>query len=227
VLLAAALITGCDGGNGAVSEGSASISLAGAESILRSVALAAADIGPAYAADVERTQTNEQSARARPDAEAALRQFEEWRQLLAFNAQYSPPTLTDVLYTPQFARVLHSVTLFDSAFGAASALAYLRSLSADLLADVLTDEGAGTQIIDTQVMKDIAFPPKGDESFAWRVRGTAHFSDQLTINFVADTVFVRSGNINASVTAVALGRAPDRGELVRLVDRFVEKAASR
>jgi hypothetical protein len=70
----------------------------------------------------------------------------------------------------------------------------------------------------------MAFPSKGDESFAWRISGKATFEGGTTLNFIADTVFVRAGNISGSVTAVALGSPPDRAELERLVDRFVEKA---
>ena len=220
--------TGCDNGNRNATVASSaradSISISDAERRAREVILESEDIGPEYALDAERVQTNEQSARARPDTAAAIRQYEAWGQVLALNAQFSAPTLRGVAYSPQFARVMHTATIFHDADGASTALLYVRGLSPALLSDILTNEGAGTQISDTQVTKDIAFPAQGDESFAWRVSGKATFQSRENITFIADTVFVRAGNVNAAITAVSLGDAPDRTELERLVHRFVEKA---
>lgn len=220
----------CDNGNRNATTGVAapdrpSISAGQAEARLRGVALTADDVGAGYAQDLARVQTNAQAARARPDTQTALRQFDAWGQVLSFNVQYRAPSIREIIYTPQFARVMQTATLFQDADGAATALLYVRALSPELLGDLLTNEGAGTQITDATVTKDIAFPAKGDESFAWRVGGKASFGDRLTINFIADTVFVRVGNLNAALTVVALGRAPGRDELVRIVDRVVEKAA--
>jgi hypothetical protein len=103
-------------------------------------------------------------------------------------------------------------------------MVYLRALPVELLENILTNEGAGTRISDTSVQRDIAFPQRGDELYALRASGKATIDGRLTVAFVADTVFVRAGNINGAVTAVALGDTPDRAELERLVDRFVEKA---
>jgi hypothetical protein len=72
-------------------------------------------------------------------------------------------------------------------------------------------------------VKDIDFPAKGDESFAWRLSGKAVFADGFTINFVADAVYVRVGRVTGNVTAVALGQAPDRAALVALIDKFIAR----
>ena len=225
---AIAALAGCDDGNrNAMSASSApgtAASAADAEARLRRIVLEPSDAGAGYTLDFARVQTNEQAARARPDTAAAMRQHETWGQVLAYNAQFSAPSLRDVVFSPKLARVMNTATIFNGADGASAALMYVRALSPGLLEDVLTNEGAGTRITGTQVTKDIAFAAKGDESFAWRVSGKATFADGFSINFIADTVFVRAGAVTGSVTGVALGDAPDRAELERLVDRFIEKA---
>lgn len=227
-LLAVASLTACDNGNrNAIDASTATvtaISAADAEARLRRIVLAPADAGAGYTLDLARVQTNEQAARARPDTAAAMRQHETWGQVLAYNAQFSAASLRDAVFSPKLARVMNTATIFNDADGASAALMYVRALAPNLIGDVLTNEGEGTQITDTQVTKDITFAAKGDESFAWRISGKATFADGFSINFIADTLFVRAGAVTGSVTGVALGDAPDRAELERLVDRFIEKA---
>ena len=225
-LLAIAAIAACGGGcsTDAPSAPGGALSAADAEARLRSIVLGATDVGAGYTLDVSQVQTNEQAARARPDTAAAMEQHETWGQVLAYNVQFSAAGIRAAVFSPTLARVMNMATIFTSADGASAALAYVRALSPDLLEDVLTHEGEGTRISDTQVTKDIAFAAKGDESFAWRVSGKAAFTDGFSISFIADTVFVRAGAVTGSITGVALGDAPDRAELERLADRFIEKA---
>jgi hypothetical protein len=120
--------------------------------------------------------------------------------------------------------VTNTATLFDTADGAAAALAYTRDLPSQTIADFLVNEGAGTKITDTQVVKELDFPPRGDESFAWRISGKATFTNGTQVTFISDVVFVRAGHISGNVQTLALGAAPQRDQLVALVDKFVERA---
>jgi hypothetical protein len=222
----------CDDGNrhatdAASLDSAPSISRAVAEAQLREIVLTLDDLGDEYAQDVAGIVTNEQAAQARPDTAAAERQYEAWGQVLSYNVQFSRNALGDVLNTPQHARVMNNATIYNDAEGAATAMVYLRSLPVDLLENILTNEGAGARITDTQVQRDIPFPARGDELYALRASGKATIGDRLTISFVADAVFVRAGNVNGVIIAVALGDTPDRAGLERLVDRFVEKARAK
>jgi hypothetical protein len=181
------------------------------------------DFGDGYKQDVDRAITNAQAAKARPDTASAERQYEAWGQVLAHNVQFSPAVVRDVINTPAHARVMHTATIYNDAGGAATAMVYLRTLPVELLENILTSDGGATQISDTQVTRGVAFPFKGDEVYVLRTSGKAAISGRLTITFIADTVFVRAGNVNGAITALALGDTPDRAALLRLVDRFLAK----
>jgi hypothetical protein len=119
---------------------------------------------------------------------------------------------------------MNTASLFQTPEGASAALAFISDLAAPTVANFLVNDAEGTKISDTQVVKDISFPAKGDESFGWRLTGKATFTNGFTVTFVADTVWVRAGRVNGNVTAVAFGQAPNREDLVRLVDQFVGRA---
>jgi hypothetical protein len=223
-MVIAAVVAAACGGSSRGATASPTISAVGAASLLKQVVLQASDAGAAFTGDAPATQTNDDLARARPDTESARKQYTAWGQALQLNAQYSVPTSPDLVFSGKIARVTNTATLFASADGAAAALAYTRALPAATVANFLVNEGAGTKIMDTQVVKDIAFPAKGDESFAWRLTGKAIFSDGFTVTFVADAVFVRAGRVNGNVTAIAYGQAPKRDDLIALADTFVERA---
>jgi hypothetical protein len=232
-VIALALVAGtllaCDDGNRNATDASGftqgpSISAADAERRLASIVLVLEDLGDGYRQDVARVITNDQAAHARADTAFANEQYEAWGQVLSYNVQFSRSTIRDAVNTPAHTRVMNNATIYNDADGAATAMVYLRALPVELLENILTNEGAGTRISDTSVQRDIAFPQRGDELYALRASGKATIDGRLTVAFVADTVFVRAGNINGAVTAVALGDTPDRAELERLVDRFVEKA---
>lgn len=195
-----------------------------AQALLQRVVLQAADIGPGVTQERAAAQTDDELATARPDSENARAQYAAWGQMLEYNVQYSAPIDSDLVFNGKIARVMNTATLFASADGAAAALAYTRGLSASTVANFLVNDGAGAKITGTQVVKDIVFPAKGDESFVWRLTGKATFADGLTVTFVADAVFVRTGRVNGNVTAVAFGQAPKRDEVAALVDKFVERA---
>jgi hypothetical protein len=231
LLVAVTLFTlaACESGNRYATEPATpsakpAISPADAEAQLQRIVLRAADIGGEYTRDVPRVQTNEQAAKARPDTAAALRQYEAWGQILAYNVQYGAPPGRDLVSSTKFARVMNTATLFEDADGASTALIAIRALPETLVENFLLNEAAGTKVSETQVTKGIGFPSAGDESFAWRVSGKATFADGFTTTFIADTVFVRAGSVTGAVTVVSLGQAPDRAGLERLVDRFIERA---
>lgn len=196
---------------------------ADAEAWLARVVLAPGDAGPGYTADVARTLTNEESAKARPDTDSARRQYADWGQVLAYNVQFAAPASADLVFTGAAARVMNTATLYRDADGASAALASVGQLAPDVVANVLVNDGAGTKISETQVIKIADFPEKGDESFAWRLSGKAEFADGFTVNFVADAVYVRVGRVMGNVTAVGLGEPPERGRLTELVDTFVSR----
>ena len=152
--------------------------------------------------------------------------FCHWQQVLQYNVQYAAPARADLVFNAKIARVMNTATYYQTPDGAVAALSYTRDLAANTVANVLVSESSGTKITDTQVVKDIAFPSKGDDSYAWRITGKATFDNGFTVTFVADSVFVRAGRIDGNVTAVALGQAPQRAALTALVDTFVARARS-
>ncbi len=211
----------CGGGAPARSP---TISAADAESRLKQIVLQAGDAGADFTQDQAGAQTDDELASARPDTESAHRQYADWGQVLQYNVQHSAPVAPDLVFSGKIARMMNTATLFAAPSGAAAALAYVRELAAPTVANFLVNDAGGTKITDTQVVKDIAFPAKGDESFAWRLTGKATFANGFTITFVADAVFVRAGRINGNVTAVAFGQAPKRDDVIALVNKFVERA---
>lgn len=227
---AALVLVACSDGNRNVTDDGAppptSISIAEAEALLMRVVLEPDDVGEQMSAGDARIQTNDQLSEARADTDFARGQYEAWGQVLAYSVQYNTSTARRLVDTGRPARVANTATVFHDATGASTQLVYMRAQSDERLANAVTNDGPGTRIVDAQVTKDLAFPDKGDESFAWRISGKATFEGGATLNFISDTVFVRVGNVTGSVTAVGLGSPPDRGELVRLVDRFIEKVRS-
>ena len=202
----------------------ASISVPEAESLLKQIVLQPSDAGADFTQDQAAMETNDDLARARPDTESARAQYAGWRQTLQYNVQHSTPMTPDLVFSGKIARVMNTATIFQSAEGATSALAFIRDLAAPTVANFLVNDAGGAKISDTQVVKDIAFPAKGDESFAWRLTGKATFADGSAVIFVADSVFVRAGRVNGNVTAVAFGQAPKRDDVIALIDTFVERA---
>jgi hypothetical protein len=224
VLAAAACSNGNRNATGSATTPAAPISAGDAAAVLKRVVLSVDDVGSGMRAGTSRAETNEQLAQARADTQFARDQYAAWGQALTYSVQYNATGAQRLVDTGRFTRVANTATLFQDASGASTQLLYVRSQSEDRLANAVTNDGAGTRIADAQVTKDLAFSAKGDESFAWRIAGKATFEGGTTQTFITDTVFVRIGNITGSVTAVSLGAPPDRAELERLVDRFVEKA---
>ncbi len=220
------LLAGCGGNDGTASGANAParVSEADAEARLQVVVLGLGDVGVGFTQDAARRQTNDEAARARPDTDNARQQYAEWGQVLGYNVQYAAPPTADLVFNAKIARVMNTATYYQTPEGAAAALAYTRGLGANTVANVLVSESSATKITDTQVVKDIAFPSKGDDSYAWRISGKATFYNGFTVTFVADSVFVRAGRIDGNVTAVALGEAPQRAALTALVDTFVARA---
>jgi hypothetical protein len=226
--LVAATMAACADGNRNVTDAedapAASISATEAEALLMRVVLAPEDVGEGMREGTARLQTNDELAHARADTAFALDQYAAWGQVLSYAVQYDAATPRRLIDTGKFTRVSNTATVFQDVEGARTQLIYVRAQSEERLANAVTNDGAGTRIVDPQVTKDLPFPMKGDESFAWRISGKATFESGITLTFISDTVFVRAGNISGAVTAVALGNPPDRAALERLVDRFVEKA---
>lgn len=197
-----------------------------ARAFISRASLAGADIGADYTQAVDRCQTNDEAAAARPDTENARTQFEKWGQVFTCNVRWDAPPNADLLFNAKTAQMMNSVTVFESPEGAAASLEFFRSLPENVVADFITGGDGGTALSDTRVQKDIEFVPKGDESFAWRVSGKATLEGGFVVNYVADVVFLRSGEVNGNVTTVALRQAPDRTELEGLVDTFLARIAS-
>lgn len=218
-----AMACGSSASSGARTE-SAGISVPAAEARLKQIVLQLADAGTEFTQDQASIQTNAELAKARPDTEKARQQYADWGQVLQYNVQYSAPVAPDLVFSGKMARVMNTASLFQTPEGASAALAFIRDLAAPTVANFLVNDAAGTRISDTQVVKDISFPAKGDESFGWRLTGKAIFTNGFTVTFVADTVFVRAGRVNGNVTAVAFGQAPKRGDVIGLVDQFVGRA---
>jgi hypothetical protein len=233
VLGASSFLSACDEGNqNATDAAEVTTTIAAvatdteAERLLQHVMLTLDDVGGGYHQDIARPITNEQAAQARADTAAAGRQYQAWGQILSYNVQYSAQKVRNVINSPRPARIMHTATLYEDAGGATTAMVYLRALPVELLENILTNDGAGTRITDVEVQRGIAFATRGDESYAIRASGKATISGQLTVSFIADTVFVRSGRLNGIITTVALGSAPDRTMLESLVDSFVAKSKS-
>ena len=223
--LALTLLGACNSGSNAA-QPTATLTPKQAEHQLKQAVLQPDDLPAGFKLDVERALSNEVAAQARPDTDQAIRQYTTWGQVLLYNVQYSAPPAPTLVFNAQTARVTNSATLFASPEGATAALDYTRNLAPDTVANFLVNEGAGTKITDTQVVKDLAFPAKGDETFAWRISGKATFANGFAVNFVADAVFMRVGRIDGAVMTTALGAAPERDQLETFVDRFVQRARS-
>jgi hypothetical protein len=224
VLLALAA-SACSGSSAAKPPtATATITPAQAEAQLKQIVLQPADVGSGYTQDASRALTNNDAANARPDTAQALRQYADWGQVLAYNVGYSAPPAPGLVFNAKTARITNSATLFTAPTGAAAALAYIQGLPSATIANFLINEGAGTKISDTQVVKELDFPSVGDQSFAWRVSGKATFTNGFSVNFVADAVFMRIGRVDGSVLATALGAAPERDQLEAFVQKFVQNA---
>ena len=221
LILICAIATACTSSS---NNNTTQISPAAAETQLKQIVLQPADAGADFTQDQATAQTNADLAKARPDTDGARSQYADWRQVLQYNVQYSAPVAPDLVFSGKVARVTNTATLFAAPDGATTALAYTRDLAAATVANFLVNEAGGTKITDTQVVKDIEFPAKGDESFAWRITGKATFPDGFTVTFVAEAIFVRAGRVNGNVTAFAFGQAPKRDDVIALVDKFVERA---
>src|SRR5438105_3811181 len=219
ITLAVALTQACGSGAARLSEKQA-------EQRLPRMVLSASDIGEGYGQDVARFVSDEDAANARPDSDVARRQYAQWGQVLAYNVQYAAPDASAAVFSGDVARVMNTATMFNKADGAAAAFEYVRSLPDSVVANFLVNDAAGTRIRDVQATKDIEFTAKGDDSFAWRLSGKATFASGVTVTFVADSVFVRTGRVMGNVTSVALGNAPQRQQLEELVDMFVARAIS-
>lgn len=225
-LLAAAVLFGACGAGSSASTDPPAVSASEAGAKLKAIVLTAGDVGVGFAQDVERVQTNDQEAAARPDTDNARRQYADWGQILSYNVQYSATSGAALVYTGKTARVMNTATLYQTPEGASSALAFERSLSPSVIANILVNDGPGTKLSETQVVEDITFPAREDESFAWRLSGKATFDTGFVTTFVADAVFVRKGRVTGAVIAVSLGEQPDRVTLTALVDRFIEHATA-
>lgn len=227
-LLLAALLAACGGGGDRAPATATTVptpDAAAAQRTLAAMMLAKSDIGDDYAEAVGRASTNDEAAAARPDREQAAAQFRAWGRVLGYETEFNAPPSADLLFNNKTARVMNSATLFTSPEGASSSLAFIRDLPPDAIAAFISQPGgAGGTLSDTTVQKDIAFGAAGDESFAWRIAGKAAFASGLTVNYVADAVFLRAGDVAGSVITVALGQPPDRAQLESLVAAFVKKA---
>ena len=221
-LIAAALFAAACGGD---DDAPPAISVADAEARLSAAVLRLDDIGGDYMEHTASVRTNEQQALARPDPDVAREQYEEWGQVLGYNVRYDAPPSADLLLNNKTARVMNAATLYTSEKGAASALDFVRGVPPEAIAAFIQSGNSGGEatLSDTRVTKDIEFPARGDESFAFRVAGKATFPDGFTVNYVADVVFVRVGATTGNVVTIALGQPPQRDELVALLDRFIEK----
>ena len=196
-----------------------------AEHQIKQAVLQPADLPAGFTQDAARAITNDQAAQARPDTQQALQQYADWGQQMLYNVSYGAKPDPSQVFNAEIAQVTNSATLFATADGAAKALDYARNLPPDTVANFLVNEGAGTQISDTQVTKE-AFPAKGDDSFAWRLSGKAKFDNGFTVNFVADAIFLRVGHIDGTIVMTALGAAPERDKVEAFVDTFVRRATS-
>lgn len=197
-----------------------------ARAFIGAASLTGADIGADYTQAVDRCQTNDEAAAARPDTENAKTQFQEWGQVITCNVRWDAPPDADLVFNAKTAQMMNSVTVFESPEGAAASLEFFRALPEDIVADFIAGGDGATTLSDTRVQKDIEFVAKGDESFAWRVSGKATLPGGFVVNYVADVVFVRTGEINGNVTTIALGQAPNRTELEGLVDTFLARVAA-
>jgi hypothetical protein len=225
IAVIAVFVSACGGSSGGgAAAGTSKLSDADAQSRLEKMVLQPADVGPGYTRDAADFQTDDQLARARPDTDQARTQYAEWGQLLQLNVQIAAPSGADLVYTAKIARVVNTAAIFQTPEGADGALSFTRDLPASVVANFLLMDSGESSLTDTQVLKDIDFPAKGDASFAWRVTGKATLADGFTVTLIADTVFVRAGRVTGNITVVGLGEAPARDQVTALVDAFVSKA---
>jgi hypothetical protein len=159
-------------------------------------------------------RTNEEALADVPaDSAGALRALnEQWGRRYVFDTAYAAPPTPDLLGNGAIARLQSSAALFATAEGAEASMAFNRDLDPAVVAAFVEALGTEESPIRDVTAERIDFPAYGDSSHAWRFRGVVTVSG-LELNFVADSVNVRVGDVVFSVTAITLNQPPPQVEL--------------
>lgn len=199
-----------------------------ARSRLAAATLQAADVPPTMADAGSRFRSSEEAlAELAPEAAGPLRALnEQWGRRYVYDTAFAAPPTPDLLGNGAIARLQSSAALFATAEGAEASIAFNRDLDPAVVAAFVEGLGTPESPIRDVTAERIDFPAYGDSSHAWRFRGVVTVSG-LDLNFVADSVNVRVGDVTFSVTAITLNQPPPRAELEGYVALLAGRAATR
>lgn len=147
---------------------------------------------------------------------------EQWGRRYVYDTAFAAPPTPDLLGNGAIARLQSSASLFTTPEGAEASIAFNRDLDPAVVAAFVEALGTEESPIRDVTAERIDFPAYGDSSHAWRFRGVVTVSG-LDLNFVADSVNVRVGDITFSVTAITLNQPPPRAELEGYVRLLAER----
>ncbi|HWQ28165.1 MAG TPA: hypothetical protein VNN12_03985, partial [Dehalococcoidia bacterium] len=169
-------------------------------------------------------RTNEEALADVPaDSADILRSLnEQWGRRYVYDTAFAAPPTPDLLGNGAIARLQSSASLFATPEGAEASIAFNRDLDPAVVAAFVEALGTEESPIRDVTAERIDFPAYGDSSHAWRFRGIVTVSG-LDLNFVADSVNVRVGDVTFSVTAITLNQPPPRAELEGYVRLLAER----
>ncbi|HXF52061.1 MAG TPA: hypothetical protein VNM43_10300 [Dehalococcoidia bacterium] len=191
---------------------------------LAAATLQPADVPPTMTDAGAHFRTNEEAlADAPADAVDVLRSLnQQWGRLYVYDRAYAAPPSPDLLGNGAIARLQSSASLFATPEGAEASVAFNRDLDPAVVAAFVEALGTADSPIRDVTAERIDFPAYGDSSHAWRFRGVVTVSG-LDLDFVADSVTVRVGDIAFTVTAITLNQPPPRRELEGYVRLLAER----
>ena len=149
-------------------------------------------------------QDNEEAAKDDPEGPtAALARFESEGRLLSYNASYFTTDPIGAFTSGGIALITVSLTLFEDAEGAASAMDYARGLAENPV------PGAGFLRGVTKIeSKPLSLASVGDESQAFEYKGTLRPEEvQIDVDFTAHMALFRRDKVVAMVVVATIGGA--------------------
>jgi hypothetical protein len=196
------------------------------EAMLRSVALTLDDLPPGFVLQEEAFTDNEEAAETDPEGnQAALARLDGWGRLLGYEATYMTNDPLGTFINGGTASVTVSLSIFQTAEGAAAGIEWGREVAADpsqspgLFSGIISIEG-----------EPMSFPSIGDETLAARFTGTLRPEGvelEVDVDFIAHLVAIRRDRATAHIIVGAIGGATPGQEvedIIRILDERLAQA---